>query len=59
MPIFVLPGTNNAYVANQSDGTITHYTIAVNGQMTAVQTYNTAQAGSTPASFARVDQSTP
>ena len=59
MPIFVLPGTNNAYIANQSDGTIWHYTIAANGQLTFVQSYVTDEPGSTPASFATVDQSTP
>jgi 6-phosphogluconolactonase (cycloisomerase 2 family) len=59
MPIFVAPGTNFAYIANQSDGTIWHYTISAAGQLTFVQSYTTDQPGSTPASFAHVDQSTP
>ncbi len=56
MPIFVAPGTNFAYIANQSDGTIWHYTITPAGQLTFVKSYTTDQPGSTPSSFAIVDQ---
>jgi 6-phosphogluconolactonase (cycloisomerase 2 family) len=59
MPIFVAPGTNFAYVANQSDGRITHYTVAANGQLNFQATYTTDQPGSTPSSFGIVDQSGP
>jgi 6-phosphogluconolactonase (cycloisomerase 2 family) len=56
MPIFVAPGTNFAYIANQSDGTIWHYSISPAGQLTFVKSYTTDEPGSTPASFAHVNQ---
>ena len=56
MPIFVIPDSRIAYVANQGSNTVWLYDVGLGGQMTFIESIQTGNLGASPAAFAYVKQ---